>query len=950
MSQAPRRSQESVRNWMRRVAPALALIGLTSAILLVADRDRRVSGPRSAPRTRPRIALLQWASTDLLDDTVAGILEGLRRQGFTPGHQVEVRCLNASGDSAAGNMMAREMAAGRYDLLVTASTLALQAVAQANAEGRTPHLFGAVTDPYGAGVGITGPAPDQHPPHLAGIGTFQPVERAFRLAKTMNPALHKVGTVWNPGESNSEACLEKARAICQELGVELIEATAGHTAEVPEAVRALLSRDIQALWVGGDTVAIASIAALVSAARAVRVPVFSNDPTDVKRGVFFGLGASYREVGILVGSLAAQVLNGVAPRTFRVENQVPERLAVNKPLVADFPGWTLPADTVPLPDAEPQPAAPEAAVQRRIGILYFAPHPIFDESIRGIREALQAGGLIDGRNLELRLVHPNGDMGLLPQVARQLTDADLDLMVPLSTPCLQALVAAPRRSPVVFGTVSSPVEAGAGRSIDDHLPDVTGAIWSAPNPRLFDWLRRVAPDVRSVGVLYNPSDANAFREKEEVRVLLESHGLRLVERTVANPSDVPQAAQSLLAAGVEAVFGMSDATVATAFAGLVQECRKGRVPLLADDASTMGSGALFSCGASPILEGRRTGRLILRVLAGESPASIPFAPSEDAETTVDLAAAAALGITLPTDLMKEAVRFFNPTGRLGRPFRIGLVHLVQNPLLDLADDGFCRGLSDAGFRIPEDVTVKRYSAQGEIAQLPAVVDAALAEQPDAIVTITTPALMAACPRVKTVPLIFAVASDPAVLGLFDADSRPANLVGVHDDPPVDRLLAMAARHVPGLAVVGTVYDPAQPNSMISVNKLRTLCRTSGIRLEEGAAASVTEMAEAARAVLERGAQALLLSADNLVSTAFPAIRKAADAAGRPVYVTSIELVRQGAAGAVGDNYEAWGAQAGLVAARVLAGVPPGAMPIEKTRLQDEIEPRDALPRRANEES
>ena len=102
----------------------------------------------------------------------------------------------------------------------------MQGVAAANRERKIPHVFGAVTDPYGAGVGITGPAPDQHPAHLVGVGTFQPVESAIRIAKQMNPDLKRLGVVWNPSEDNSEACVRKARATCAELGIAV---AGGHT-------------------------------------------------------------------------------------------------------------------------------------------------------------------------------------------------------------------------------------------------------------------------------------------------------------------------------------------------------------------------------------------------------------------------------------------------------------------------------------------------------------------------------------------------------------------------------------------------------------------------------------------------------------------------------------------------------------------------------------------------
>lgn len=924
----------------------VTLIVLASGLLLFSDWGRRQGGTRpAAGKTLPKLAIMQWASTDLLNRTVEGEVEGLRRHGFENGRTATIRFFNASGDNSTGNVMARDLTGGSYDLVLTASTLAMQAVAKANREGRVVHVFGGVTDPYGAGVGITGPAPTQHPPHLVGVGTFQPVERAFRIAHRLNAKLRKVGVVWNPGESNSEACVGKARAICKELGIELIEANASSSPEVPEAIRSILARGAEAIWVGGDTVAITSMSAIVSAARAVKIPVFSNDPTDVTHGALFGLGASYRDVGIAVGDIAGKILHGSRPSAFGVENLVPEVLAVNEPLAAELVDWSIPdevraqakAATVPVARAPAARRLPEKGRLYKVGLLHFGPHPIFELAIVGVREALCEAGFVEGKNLTLNCVHPNNDMSLLPQVAGQLADQNLDLIVPLSTPCLSATLAKVKETPVVFGIVSAPVEAGAGKSFTNHLPHVTGAVWTAPNPAMFKWLKQLYPACKTVGVIYNPSEANSRREKDRAKAMLEAQGMTLVERTISSAPEVPQAIQSLIG-GVDAIFGMADNTVVSGFAAVTQACRRERIPVLADDKSLMGSGALLTCGASPRGEGRHTGRLAARVLLGETPATIPFEPSAETETAIDWAAATNLGVTLPAVLLKEAGTYYHASARVGHPFRIAMVNLVQNPLLEAAEQGVSRGLVESGLMEKDDFTIKHYSAQGEVSGLPAILDAVRTDSADLVITVTTPALIAAARRITDVPIVFTVASDPAALGLFTTETRPANITGVHDDPPVDRLLDMACRHDPGLTAVGIVYDPAQPNSVISVKKLRKACGDRGVTLHEVTATTVSELPAATQSLIQRRAGAILLSADNLAGTGFPAIYSAAKSAGIPIYVTDSELVRQGASGGVGDSYEAWGMQSGRLAAKVLAGVSPRDVPVEVTQVREVIEP------------
>ncbi len=213
------------------------------------------------------------------------------------------------------------------------------------------------------------------------------------------------------------------------------------------------------------------------------------------------------------------------------------------------------------------------------------------------------------------------------------------------------------------------------------------------------------------------------------------------------------------------------------------------------------------------------------------------------------------------------------------------------------------------------------------------------DKPDLIITVTTPALMAAAHRIKDIPVVFTVASDPATLNLFTPTNRPGNIAGVYDNPLVGRLLDRAREQYPALTSVGIVYDPAQANSMISVTRLRRACADQGIKLVEATASSVSDLPAATQLLVQRGVGAILLSADNLVSTGFPAIYNAAKAANTPIYVDTPTLVKLGATGAIGDDYEAWGAQSGRIAAKALAGVPVAELPVEPTKVQQTIRPQ-----------
>ncbi len=332
-----------MRNTLRRLTLGLSLVVLVSSLLLISDWIQRV---RTAGRT-PRVAILQYASDPVLDDGIDGMIEALAAQGFLEGRGVAIRRYNAQGDGGNLNAIAREMANGRYDLLLTVTTPVLQAVANANREGRTPHVFGLVTDPFAAGGGLDRDQPLAHPAHLVGIGSFEPVASNLRFAKKLFPALKVVGVVWNPAEANSQACMVKARAICRDLGVELLEANADNSAGVLEASDSLVARGAQALWVAGDNTANIALEAIISSARKGRIPVFTTNVGSAARGALFDLGPDYRQVGRLVGELAAAVLRGADTRAIPIRDVVPEQVMINPLMLKNLKDpWVVSAETL----------------------------------------------------------------------------------------------------------------------------------------------------------------------------------------------------------------------------------------------------------------------------------------------------------------------------------------------------------------------------------------------------------------------------------------------------------------------------------------------------------------------------------------------------------------------------------------------------------------------------
>jgi putative ABC transport system substrate-binding protein len=317
----------------------LLLIALVGALLLALDD----SGTKSAAGM-PRVAIVQHASQAALDEGVRGIVKGLASQGFIDGRTVKLKFYNAQGDVPTANDIARQVTNGSADLVITSSTLSMQAVANANRQSKVRHVFGIVTSAASAGIGVSATDPLDHPAHLTGYTSLVPVIDALKLAREFNPGLKRVGLVWHSAEVSSQMYTAEARKACKELGIELLEATAESSIEVGQAAQSLASRGIDAFLLTGDVVVLMAADSLVKAARNERIPVLSLIPPNFRKGTLFDLGADYDAVGRDVGLLAATVLAGTSPATLPVVNKVPLTFNLNLSALQGLrEAWQLPA-------------------------------------------------------------------------------------------------------------------------------------------------------------------------------------------------------------------------------------------------------------------------------------------------------------------------------------------------------------------------------------------------------------------------------------------------------------------------------------------------------------------------------------------------------------------------------------------------------------------------------
>jgi ABC-type uncharacterized transport system substrate-binding protein len=653
------------------------LIALAGGVLLYSDLGsrRRPDGAVKTPAHEVRVALVQHASLPALEDSVNGLLAALKSRGYVEGDRLRLRRFNAQGDMATSNAIAKEVSSGAYDLIVSVSTPSLQTIANANRFATPPrkHVFGATSDPYGAGVGISRENHAEHPPYMTGVGSLPPVEEAFRLARQLNPRLKRVGLVWNPTEANSVATTTLGRKICGELGITLVEANAESSTAAAEAAASVLSRGIDALWVSPDVTVTTAVDLLLAAAKRAAVPVFTSLPSYAEKGALFDLGANYVGIGGVVGELAADVLDGRDPATIPVENLVPVRLMVNRLALAGLRDkWEIPdevskrADVVfdatgrheksPTQAAAGGSASTPLPRKKTIDLIEYVDSPNAELALKGVMQGLAESNLVLGKDFEVRRHIAQGDMATLSSIIDTAVAQRADLMITLSTPTLQAALARGRGRPMVFSMVANPFIVKAGTTNADHLPFVTGAYLDHPVKELLEALREITPPVRRIGTLYPPSELNAVFGKEQLERGAKAAGLGFEAVAVTSTNDVIEATLSLASRKIDLLTQIADNVTAASFPALMAAARRVHLPVAALSSAYADMGPVLILARDYHDNGVFSGRIAARVLRGESPAAIPFVSVPTLHYIVNLKAAGTANVQLSRQLVARATR------------------------------------------------------------------------------------------------------------------------------------------------------------------------------------------------------------------------------------------------------------------------------------------------------
>jgi ABC-type uncharacterized transport system substrate-binding protein len=247
-----------------------------------------------------------------------------------------------------------------------------------------------------------------------------------------------------------------------------------------------------------------------------------------------------------------------------------------------------------------------------------------------------------------------------------------------------------------------------------------------------------------------------------------------------------------------------------------------------------------------------------------------------------------------------------------------------------SEDALKVGLQESELEQGRDYEFKVSSAQGDLATLPSLIDAAVDAKAKVIVTLQDETLQAAVQRVKTTPIVFNILSDPFAAGAGTSDSNHlANITGVYSpgfgDPEQTKRVELIKRIVPKAKRVGILFSPGEPLSVGLKDRMTVAAKKAGLTVEAVPINSVSEGTEAAAAIVGKKVDAIEIYG-NAAHGAFESIIQVAREHKVPVFSPSPFEILKGATAALYPDFQEGGVEAGKMIGRILKGESPGAIP------------------------
>jgi putative ABC transport system substrate-binding protein len=247
---------------------------------------------------------------------------------------------------------------------------------------------------------------------------------------------------------------------------------------------------------------------------------------------------------------------------------------------------------------------------------------------------------------------------------------------------------------------------------------------------------------------------------------------------------------------------------------------------------------------------------------------------------------------------------------------------------------FLQGLNEAGYVEARNVIVEYRWAEYQYDRLPALAAELVRRQVAVIFATTLSAVMPAKAATATIPIVFAIGSDPVKFGLVDALNRPGgNMTGVSwlgGPILVAKRLQLLHELVPAAIVIGFLVNPNNPATDAETRDIKDAARSLGLQVGILDASTERELDSAFAGFVKNPSSALVVSTDIFFTHRRDRLVALSARHALPASYAWREYVVAGGLMSYGTNLTDASRQSGVYVGRILKGEKAADLPVQQS--------------------
>jgi len=284
------------------------------------------------------VGIAQWVSNPQYEKNIQGFKDGLAKEGYREGKNIEFNTKLSSADKEKQRQIVQSFVQAKVDLMYSLTTPGTLIAKKAT--NTIPIVFSIVTYPVEAKL-IDSMKSSKN--NLVGTRNYIPPSRQYYAFERIYSKTKTLGIVHRKGEPNSIIQFNAYKKILTPRGINVVDIAATDLDNLRQQLISTIDQ-VDSLFSACDTlIQSGGEAIVIEISKQYKKPTFTCNKDGVLQGALIGNIADFYEIGKISGEKAALILKGSKPEWLQTESPREDHILINQK-TADELGITIPKD------------------------------------------------------------------------------------------------------------------------------------------------------------------------------------------------------------------------------------------------------------------------------------------------------------------------------------------------------------------------------------------------------------------------------------------------------------------------------------------------------------------------------------------------------------------------------------------------------------------------------